>query len=439
MNSSISNPDAMKSGRAWAVLIGVDSYHESFGDVEFASEDCRRLHSVLQLPEFGFEPQNILMLTDDSAYDRRPTYGNIHSWLDTWLDRPAEGDTIVVYFAGHGRSLDGSCYLAPCDATLPSLKRVGIQLSDVQELLEKCRASKKLLIVDACHSGAGRDILAMSLTMESAFSDASKTDIYTLTSCGTDEISHPMKEKQQGVFSHFLVQALSGHCPADTEGRLTLAGVYDWVREKVEGWASEKRCKQSPRCFGQRPDQFIIGTPGEHSAPMLAEVVDTPPVRTAAKPIPHTPQHLEETIVIPPPELTPEVAQPVLAQPVPSVPQPLAAVEHATAVQEAIAPPEAQKPEQAIQKVAGRFVTFILALGFIFLALLALSLFAWIGFENIDAPPERNYPEIPHTAPEEITPPSESGIPYDPILFDEEELESPAWPIQKQDDPFGKM
>ncbi len=231
--------------RRWAVLIGIDSYHESLGDLKYAGSDCRRLKEILQSESLGFAEERTLLLNDSEGDERRPTFANIHTWLASWLAQPDEDDLVLFYFAGHGRELDGKSYLVPGDATLATLHTLGIPLANIQELIGRCKAKQKVLILDACHSGAGLDVAVMSQAMESEISNAE--GIYTIASCGVDELSHEWNEKKQGVFSYYLAEALSGSCLPDPCGRLTIDAVYDWTFERVRGWAAKHRCQQTPR------------------------------------------------------------------------------------------------------------------------------------------------------------------------------------------------
>ena len=68
------------SSDRWAVLIGVNGYHESLGRLKYSVNDCRRLAEVLTTGEDAFPADHVLVLADEEAEDRRPTYANIHSW-----------------------------------------------------------------------------------------------------------------------------------------------------------------------------------------------------------------------------------------------------------------------------------------------------------------------------------------------------------------------
>ena len=245
-----------KSSNRWAILIGINGYHESLGPLKYSVNDCRRLAEVLTTGDDAFQADHVLILADDEADERRPTYANIHSWLASWLAQPGEDDTVLVFFAGHGREMDGKCYLVPGDATLQTIHVTGIPVPYIQELLNRCKARQKVLILDACHSGAGRDVSTMAAPMMDALS--SGKGIYTLTSCDVDEASHEWDEKNQGVFSYYLAEALSGSCPPDTHGRITAEAVYDWVYQRVRHWASGSRCSQNPKRVANASGAIVL-------------------------------------------------------------------------------------------------------------------------------------------------------------------------------------
>ena len=240
----------------WAVLIGINGYHESLGPLKYSVNDCRRLAEVLTTGEDAFPADHVLVLADDEAAERKPTYANIHSWLASWLAQPDEDDTVLIFFAGHGREMEGKCYLVPGDATFQTIHVTGIPVPYVQELLQRCKARQKVLILDACHSGAGRDVATMAAPMMDTLS-AGK-GIYTMTSCDVNELSHEWDEKKQGVFSYYLAEALSGSCPPDAHGRTTAEAVYEWTFAEVQRWAREKRCKQTPRRIAEASGSILI-------------------------------------------------------------------------------------------------------------------------------------------------------------------------------------
>lgn len=273
-----------KKAEKWAILIGVNRYHESLGPLKYAVHDCRRVGEVLTQGPDGFPADHVLLITDDQSEDRRPTYANIHSWLASWLSQPKEEDTVFVYFSGHGRDMAGKCYLAPGDATLQTMHVTGIPVAHVQDILARCKAKQKILVLDACHSGAGKDVAAMSGSMMDQI--AAGKGIYTITSCDADELSHEWDEKKQGVFSYYLAEALSGACPPDGQGRVTAESLYEWVYDRVRSWAARKRCTQTPKRFAEGTGAVVLGRARKDYQPKpepdITPIPSAPPVLRVA-------------------------------------------------------------------------------------------------------------------------------------------------------------
>jgi uncharacterized caspase-like protein len=240
----------------WAVLIGIDRYHESLGSLKYAAADCRALRDTIVSGPLRFPGDQVLLLDDSGDSDHRPTFANIHQSLSSWLSVPNENDLVFVFFAGHGRLVDGTTYLVPSDATLASIHTLGIPLRNVQDVIERCKAQRKLLVLDACHSGAGRDVCVMAGGMQEAI--AQGTGIYTISSCGAEESSHEWDETGHGVFSHFLTEALSGGCPPAADGCVTADRVYEWVHEHVAKWAAQHRCSQTPQRFAKGAGALVL-------------------------------------------------------------------------------------------------------------------------------------------------------------------------------------
>ena len=230
--------------KRWAVLIGVNGYHESLGALRFCVNDARLMQETLTSECCAFPQDNVVLLTDEQPKDRLPTFGNIHSWLGTWLSRPGPDDLVLVYFAGHGREAKDQALLVPQDATLESLPVTGIPIQYIRDLLDRCRARQKVFILDACHSGAGRDVATMGAGFRHAL-DAGK-GLYTIASCDADQISYEWPEKKHGVFTHYLVEAIRHGAPVGTDGQVALDRVYESTRSNILAWTAGKRLKQEP-------------------------------------------------------------------------------------------------------------------------------------------------------------------------------------------------
>lgn len=246
----------MSGSNNWALLIGIDRYHESLGALKYSGADCRALRETLLSPPYAFPDDQVLLLADGEEESRRPTFANIHNHLASWLAAPKEDDLALVYFAGHGIFCEGTTYLMPGDATLATAHTLGIPLKYVQDLLQRCKARRKVLVMDACHSGTGRDVVAMTGGMAQAL--ASAAGIYTISACGVNERSHEWDKVGHGVFSWFLNEALRGKSAVPADGRWTLDWLYEWVHDQVRKWAAQRQLQQTPQRFAQGAGVIVL-------------------------------------------------------------------------------------------------------------------------------------------------------------------------------------
>lgn len=145
---------------AHALLIGIGSYaHSPQLDVPITAADANAVAAMLRDPQYcGYMPEQVTLLSDAAA-----SRDGILTALDALTARVGEGDTVFVFYAGHGEYGDDGYYLTTHDTRLDGRKvAVGTGLREA-ELIAKLRAIKAkrlLLIVNACHSGEVSPVLA---------------------------------------------------------------------------------------------------------------------------------------------------------------------------------------------------------------------------------------------------------------------------------------
>jgi uncharacterized caspase-like protein len=248
----------MASQRRFAVLIGVDAYEDQHAIpcLKYCAADCRLLQRAL-LRAGGFHPENILLLTDESTRsDHLPRRNNLIAQLRAWTQRPGAEDLFLVVFCGHAREIAGSVYLLPSDARAADLSLTALSVDFVRTALQECPAQSKLLILDACHSGAGRDVVLMTATFAEHLRAEGAT---VLSACKVNEVAHECDELRQGVFSHFLARGLQGEA-AEPSGVVTCDGLYRYVHREVASWAAARGLIQTPwRLSEGVGDPVLIG------------------------------------------------------------------------------------------------------------------------------------------------------------------------------------
>ena len=241
----------------YAIIVGINGYHESLGTLKYCVSDAELMYETLMSEECGFLQDNALLLTDNQDSDKSPTYGNIHSWLGKWLSMPEKDDLVVVYFAGHGRHANGDSMLVPADATLDTVNVTGIKISYVQDLLERCKAKQKVLFLDTCHSGSGRDVMPMTAQFYNQLQ--SSEGIYTIASCKQDQISHECDEKKHGIFTWSLTDAIKTAAP-NNQGQITLDAIFEKCRQAIINWCKPRRITQIPVRISSTTGEITLAT-----------------------------------------------------------------------------------------------------------------------------------------------------------------------------------
>ena len=257
-----------RAGNRWALLIGINQY-EHIGKLSYCAQDMAILAEKLILFG-GYQPGCVRVLIDEvpegwnptrsSTLVRwRPDRGNIIIQLDRLLQEVKPEDTLLLAFSGHGKHDDktGYTYLMPIEGIFNNLKWTAIPLDDLfREYLEKCKARQKIVIIDACHSGgrAGRGHdPGVGLDPSQIPAAQGMIELY---SCKAEEESWEDSKLEQGVFSHFLAQAIEGAADREEagngDGYVTANEIYEYTQARVTQYVKGRFPKsQTPTMRGQ--------------------------------------------------------------------------------------------------------------------------------------------------------------------------------------------
>ncbi len=252
------------TGDRWAVIIGINEYaDDNARDLKWAVADARAVYEFLTDPERGaFPAEHVRLLVDDAAQDYdRPTRVNILKAVQTAAQSCEGGDTMLIYFAGHGGIEEqGISYLMPCDAQLSLLRDTGIAVERFRELIGGSRARRQVLIFDACHAGgAPVDRAATPTTADFqrlVFGEAEGR--VTLAASQQGQSSYDWDEKRHGVFTYFLLEALGGAADANRDGFITVSETNQYVTAQVKTWAFKHNKHQTPRLLASVSGEIVL-------------------------------------------------------------------------------------------------------------------------------------------------------------------------------------
>jgi hypothetical protein len=269
-------------GKTWALVIGVKEY-QSVPKLDCTAADADALADTL-VKVGGVPEEQILRITDDRPLkpDHATLAKKVPEWLASTEIQPE--DTVLLFFSGHGLlGPEETMYLAPRDIKLNAVKDTALPAAELREQLRTCRAGTKLLLLDACHSGASKSTLLDGSKLAGAFKYA--PGVVTISACKGDQFSWESKDLGHGLFSHFLLKGLNGAADRDGNGLIDTDEIYRHVSDNVPLVAQKEfKTSQDPvRWIG--PDvtgiPVILKLPREAVRPPAPAVAGPPPPRPA--------------------------------------------------------------------------------------------------------------------------------------------------------------
>lgn len=240
----------MDDHKRYAIVVGVSEYEDTIPPLPYARNDVSQLVSVLQkMPPFSRD--RIYTLSNGTNQDDLPsllppTRANILHTLGYVCDTAAPDDVILLYFAGHGVEVSQTPYLLVSDTRMNVLHETAVSVITLNKMLEVAKVNCVVRIFDACRSafGEGRGTVGqMTPGLESAVLKRA-TGWASFSSCSSGEAARESSEFDQGVFSYYLCQGLTGKAAHD--GRITLEGLVEYVKISVGNWCDRQTIKQTP-------------------------------------------------------------------------------------------------------------------------------------------------------------------------------------------------
>jgi WD40 repeat protein len=258
----------------YLVTIGTADYKDDRYDLNYPVKDGEDLRSLLATNREGIYGE----IFSKKLYDAEVTVENIRN-LSSFLKDAKPNDVVLVFIAGHGildANFDYYFGTYGIDFTNPSSK--GLAYAELENILEKTPANRKLLIMDTCHSGevdkeevffaqeeeeeeAGdisfRAVGAAVKTDENnaspsrlskeLFNDLRKgTGATVISSAGGVEFAMESDEWKNGLFTYCLLSGLKNRtADLNNDGIIMLSEMQEYVVNKVTALSHGKQVPNS--------------------------------------------------------------------------------------------------------------------------------------------------------------------------------------------------
>ncbi len=233
--------------RSYAVIVGISRYQNlpEKLQLQYAERDAQSIYTIAISPEGGnFKQENVHVLEGSKA-----SLANVRHEIGEWLPSVAkEGDRVLIYFAGHGFVYGGKGYLAPYDFDMNNIGGTGYPMDELGAAIgSKIHATSKILLTDACHSGAisPEDTENLNGKLENL-----NPSLFSLTASRAREQSFesPQLDGGHGVFTYYVVQGMGGAADvAPRDGVVTADELSEYVHTQVREATQGKQNPTSDR------------------------------------------------------------------------------------------------------------------------------------------------------------------------------------------------
>ena len=234
------------NGNKWAVVVGANYYEDSahYPLLQVCVKDAIALKE--QLVKCGYSDQRVRSLTDQS--EELPTRDNILVALKSIANATEPDDLLLFYYSGHGIAKDRESYLVARNGRHLVIEETAVPISKIKEIMSSAPAKAKVIVIDACHSGANFDgkgpVTMTEEFVHSVFDEAKGLAI--LASCEQGQFSYEWRQNERSVFTHYLLEGLQGKADFDNKGFVTVQDLNRYVVHGVKLWASQRDLSQIP-------------------------------------------------------------------------------------------------------------------------------------------------------------------------------------------------
>ncbi|MFO1512224.1 MAG: caspase family protein [Verrucomicrobiota bacterium] len=243
------------AGQLLGVFCGVVDYVDSeWEPLPFCGRDATRLAETFdQL--FPSKHKRLRVLSSDKKEKHElPSRANLLGALAEMRTHARPEDTVIFGFFGHGFSVDGIRYLLLNDSVTCAAADTAISLDDLKTRLDQIPAQRKVLLLDSCHSGRseslrtrGRGDQPLPKSVEAFLRRLHKSEGWVvMAACRESELAHDHEKFQHGVFTHYLIEGLSGAADVRRRGIVSVNDLQEYVSEKVISWAQSNKVRQTP-------------------------------------------------------------------------------------------------------------------------------------------------------------------------------------------------
>lgn len=226
----------------YALVIGIDDYADrDVPDLRSRENGARGVQSVLLDQLIGGVPKahvQLLLGAEATAAKVRAALGE--------LQRLPKKATVFVYFSGHGAQEGEDAYWVMQDSREDDLPATAVEDAEVRRLLGQIPAERILLMMDCRHEAGLVGDGKARVDHAGVLRRYHGTGYATLGVAESEEHLIDSQGSGRSVFTHYLIQGLSGQADADEDGIVVLDELATTIGRRVRSEARKRSGLERP-------------------------------------------------------------------------------------------------------------------------------------------------------------------------------------------------
>ena len=244
-------------GKLHLVVIGINEYKNADLDLNFGVPDGQSISQYMTRSNSLFSEIKIYSLFNSNA-----DTDSIRSIMKR-LENISLQDTVLIYMAGHGDSIDDSWYFVPYELEDPyepeSLQAGGVSSHMLMQWIADIKAQQIMLLIDACKSGAAVTTFEQFKDSRSMLMLARSSGIHIATASTREQFAMELGLLGHGLFTYTVMEALSGR--ADTsprDGLVTTDEIMNFIRDEMPELISKYQLDRQTPVLNSQGNSFSI-------------------------------------------------------------------------------------------------------------------------------------------------------------------------------------
>jgi hypothetical protein len=221
---SVSMPQIARAEiERYALIAGNNQGARDEARLRYAEDDADRIASVLG-DLGGFLPENTVLLKGKDAASLRRALITLNDRIRSRSDAPGIEPLLFVFYSGHA------------DARALHLGDSEIDLAEVEKLVRGSAAAFRLLVIDACRSGALTQVKGGSSAPPFPIRIDQRLEgrgVAFMTSSAATEDAQESEALRGSFFTHYFALALIGAADSNGDGRVDLDEAYRFAYENT--------------------------------------------------------------------------------------------------------------------------------------------------------------------------------------------------------------